>query len=460
MTTSTDLSMPDLDGYPPEDDRDSRGTVPPQNIGAERSVLGAMMMSRDAVGECLSVLSGKDFYKPSHETIFDAILTVFGNGEPVDALTVGDRLAKAGDLARAGGQAYLHQLINDVPTTANASYYAEIVKEKSGFRALIEAGMRVVQLGSTPGDLDSTRAEAEAALYAATGSDKQQSDTSDLMTVVTEAMDAVEAAAAGNTSAVGVPTGFIDFDRITNGLHPGQLVIIAARPAIGKSTFAIDIARAAAIGAGQATAVFSLEMSKQEIGMRILSAEASVQLQHLRKGTLTDAHWTALARSLDKISNAPLFVDDSANLTMPEIRAKARKLKQQHNLKMIVIDYLQLMTSGKRVESRQQEVSEFSRALKLLAKELQIPVIALSQLNRGPEQRADKKPQMSDLRESGSIEQDADMVVLLHREDAYDKETDKAGTADLILAKHRNGPTDTITVAFQGHYSRFTNMAY
>ena len=257
----------------------------------------------------------------------------------------------------------------------------------------------------------------------------------------------------------GIPTGFSGLDQLTNGLHAGQMIIIAARPAMGKSTLALDFARSAAIKHNFPTILFSLEMGRSEIAMRLMSAEGAVPLQNMRKGTLDSRDWTTIASTRGRINDAPLFIDDSPNMTLVEIRAKCRRLKQRQGLKMVIIDYLQLMTSGKRVESRQQEVSEFSRALKLLAKELQVPVIALSQLNRGPEQRADKKPALSDLRESGSIEQDADMVVLLHRESAYEKDSPRAGEADLIVAKHRNGPTDTITVAFQGHFSRFTDMA-
>jgi len=237
------------------------------------------------------------------------------------------------------------------------------------------------------------------------------------------------------------------------------MIVIAARPAIGKSTVGLDLARSASIKNGLTSAIFSLEMSRNEIAMRLLSAEASIALNHLRSGTMSDADWQKLARKMSAVSEAPLFIDDSPNMTMMEIRAKCRRLKQRHDLRLVVIDYLQLMSSGKKVESRQQEVSEFSRALKLLAKELEVPVVAISQLNRGPEQRTDKRPMMSDLRESGSIEQDADMVILLHREDAYERESPRAGEADFILAKHRNGPTANITVAFQGHYSRFVDMA-
>ena len=279
-----------------------------------------------------------------------------------------------------------------------------------------------------------------------------------LTDAVTVALDEIEAARGQDGQLTGVPSGFADLDALTNGFHNGQLILVAARPALGKSTLALDFARAASIRHNLPSIVFSLEMGKAEIAMRLLSAETSIPLQKMRKGMIEAKDWTTIAQTRGRIENAPLYIDDSPNMTLVEIRAKCRRLKQRVGLKMIVIDYLQLMTSGKKVESRQQEVSEFSRALKLLAKELQVPVIALSQLNRGPEQRSDRKPQLSDLRESGSLEQDADMVILLHRESAYEKDNPRAGEADFIVAKHRNGPTDTITVGFQGHYSRFADM--
>jgi replicative DNA helicase len=273
------------------------------------------------------------------------------------------------------------------------------------------------------------------------------------------ALDEIEAIGSRGGGVTGVPTGFADLDALTNGLHAGQMIVIAARPAIGKSTLALDFARAAAVKHGMATVMFSLEMSRNEVTMRLLSAEARVSLQHMRTGQMGDEDWTRLARRMSEVVDAPLFIDDSPNMSMMEIRSKCRRLKQRHDLKMVIIDYLQLMSSPRRVENRQQEVSEMSRSLKLLAKEIEVPVIAISQLNRGPEQRTDKRPLLSDLRESGSIEQDSDVVILLHREDYYEHESPRAGEADLIVAKHRNGPTATVTVAFQGHYSRFVDMA-
>ncbi len=418
-----------------------------------------MLLSKDAVADVVEVVRGTDFYIPKHEIIYDAILSLYSHGEPTDVITVTDELTKLGELSRAGGAEYLHTLTSLVPTAANAGYYANIVTEKALLRRLVEAGTRITQMGyKAEGEVLDLVNNAQAEIYSVTGHQEVE-DYVPLTEAVTVAIDEIEAAKHKDGSMTGVPTGFAELDELTNGLHPGQMVIVAARPALGKSTLALDFARAAAIKHDMPTIFFSLEMGRSEIAMRLLSAEATVPLQHMRKGTVDNRDWTTIASTRGRINDAPLYIDDSPNMTLVEIRAKCRRLKQRVGLKMVIIDYLQLMTSGKRVESRQQEVSEFSRALKLLAKELQVPVIALSQLNRGPEQRADKLPALSDLRESGSIEQDADVVILLHRESAYEKDNPRAGEADLIVAKHRNGPTKTVTVAFQGMYSRFADMA-
>jgi replicative DNA helicase len=433
--------------------------TPPHDLLAEQSALGGMLLSPDAVADVTDTLRGADFYVPKHEVIYEAILSLYSHGEPTDVVAVTDELIKTGELQRAGSADYLHTLTSIVPTAANAGYYASIVAEKAVLRRLVDAGTRIAQMGySAQGDALDLVNNAQAEIYQVTGSQSAE-DYVPLETAVEAAVSEMEAATGRDGELTGVPTGFAGMDQLTNGLHPGQLIIIAARPALGKSTLALDFARAAAIGNDMPTIFFSLEMGRSEIAMRLMSAESAVPLQAMRKGTLDRRDWSTIAATKGRINDAPLYIDDSPNMTLVEIRAKCRRLKQRAGLKMVIIDYLQLMTSGKRVESRQQEVSEFSRALKLLAKELQVPVIALSQLNRGPEQRADKKPALSDLRESGSLEQDADMVILLHREAAYEKENPRAGEADLIVAKHRNGPTDTITVAFQGHFSRFTDMA-
>ncbi|HEY0870429.1 MAG TPA: replicative DNA helicase [Acidothermaceae bacterium] len=748
--------------------------TPPQDINAEQSVLGGMMLSKDAIADVVEALHGTDFYRPAHQTIFDVVLDLYGRGEPVDAVTVAAELTKRGEIARIGGAPYLHTLISSVPTAANAGYYAKIVAERAILRRLVEAGTRIVQLGysGVGNEVDDIVDRAQAAIYDVTER-RQTEDYSILESLLQPTMDEIEASGHRGGGLTGVPTGFADLDSLTNGLHPGQLVVIAGRPAMGKalaldtplptpfgwttmgevvvgewlmgadgrptqvvaatdvllerpcyevefddgcvivadaqhqwltetrasrqsgirttqeiaetlrgatadtrpnhsvlttlplqldeqrlpigpyalgvwlcagrsalarmtsddaeiswhieaegltldegleqldrigvlhnkhiptqylraselqrrallaglldseatvsptgtvqitvmnaqlardihelvgslgyrggfttrpvnghtpasayttsftpadnpfrlerkrlalktratqhtprigsrfivhvrpiasvpvrcvevdnaahlylagrsmipthnSTLGLDIARAASIRANQTSVLFSLEMSKHEITMRLLSAESRIPLQTMRTGQMRDDDWVKLTRRLGEMASAPLYIDDSPNMTMMEIRSKARRLKQRNELRLVIVDYLQLMTSHSKVENRQQEVSQISRSLKLLAKELEVPVIALSQLNRGSEQRTDKRPQLSDLRESGAIEQDADVVILLHREDMYERESPRAGEADLIVAKHRNGPTSTIVVAFQGHYSRFVDMA-
>jgi replicative DNA helicase len=432
--------------------------VMPHNLEAEQSTLGGMLLSQEAVAEVFEAVSGSDFYAPKHELIFNAILTLFGRGEPTDVIAVSDELNKSGNLLKAGGADYLHSLTSYVPTAANASYYAKIVADKAIMRRLIEAGTRIAQSGyENQGEVEDLVNQAQAEVYRV-ASQAAGEDYVGLSDSIEDAIREIEFAQKRGGELTGIPTGFLDLDALTHGLHPGQLVIVAARPAVGKSTFALDIARTAAIKNNQATIFFSLEMGRAEIAMRMLSAESSIYLQSMRKGTVSESDWTRLAAVRGRINDAPLYIDDSPNMTLVEIRAKCRRLSQQVDLKMIVIDYIQLMSSGKKVESRQQEVSEFSRALKLLAKELNIPVIALSQLNRQTEQSKDKRPELSHLRESGSLEQDADVVVLLHREGIYERDHPRAGEADLILAKQRNGPTGTVTVAFHGQYSRFVNM--
>ncbi len=430
--------------------------TPPQDLIAEQGVLGGMLLSKDAIADVVEIIRDRDFYRPAHELIYDAIVDLYGRGEPVDPVTVSAELTKRGDIARAGGAPYLHTLISSVPTAANAGYYAKIVRERAILRRLVEAGTKIVQLGySTEGEVDDAVDQAQAEVYSVTER-RANEDYVQLSTLLTAALDEIDKISQG-VMGEGVKSGFKELDSLTNGFHPGNMIVLAARPAVGKSTLGLDIARYASIHKGDTSVIFSLEMSRSEITMRMLSAEARVALNNIRAGTLNDEEWARLARRMGEISDAPLFIDDSPNLSLMEIRAKARRLKQRHDLKLIVIDYLQLMTSGKRVENRQQEVSEFSRQLKLLAKELNVPIIAISQLNRSPEQRSDKKPLLSDLRESGSIEQDADVVILLHRDDLYDNQN-RSGEADLIVAKHRNGPTRTITVSAQLHFARFVDM--
>lgn len=522
--------------------------TPPQDVAAEQSILGGMLISKDAVADVIEQVRGTDFYRPAHESIYDAIIDLYGRGEPADAITVVAELQNRGELGRIGGAPYIHDLISMVPTAANAGYYARIVRERAVLRRLVEAGTRIVQLGyaADGGDVDTIVNNAQAEVYSVTER-RAAEDYMPLADIIGGTVDEIEAAGQRGEGMVGVPTGFADLDRLTNGLHPGQMIVLAARPAIGKalaldtplptpsgwttmgevavgdqliaadgtpttvvratevladrycyevvfddgttivadaqhewmtstsgrqddaavrttasivqtmatgaahtvatanqcwkiidvravtsvpvrcveidhadhlylasramipthnSTLGIDIARSASIKHDMTSVVFSLEMSRNEITMRLLSAEARIHLQKMRNGSMGEDDWQKLASTMGKITEAPLFIDDSPNMSLMEIRAKCRRLKQKHDLRLVVIDYLQLMTSGKRVESRQQEVSEFSRALKLLAKELEVPLIAISQLNRGAEQRTDKKPAMSDLRESGCLTED------------------------------------------------------
>ncbi|MDX6264435.1 MAG: replicative helicase [Kribbellaceae bacterium] len=384
--------------------------TPPQDLAAEQCVLGAMMLSKDAIADVIETLRATDFYRPAHEIVFDAVTDLYARGEPADAITVAAELTKRGEMARVGGAPYVHTLVASVPLAANAGYYAHIVREKAILRRLVEAGTKIVQIGyAGEGEVDDVVDQAQAEIYSVTEK-RTTEDYAPLKDIMEGALDEIEAIDSRGDAMVGVPTGFTDLDELTNGLHPGQMIIVAARPAMGKSTLGLDFARSASIKHGLTSCVFSLEMSRNEITMRLLSAEAKVPLHHMRNGKMTDEDWARLARKMGEVSEAPLFIDDSPNLTMMEIRAKARRLKQRHDLKLIVIDYLQLMTSGKKVESRQLEVSEFSRSIKLLAKELELPVIAICQLNRGSEQRSDKRPMASDLRESGCLTADTRLM--------------------------------------------------
>lgn len=432
--------------------------VPPHDDDAEMAVLGGMLMSSDAVGEVSEIIEVTDFYQPRHQTIFDAVVALFADGQPVDAVLVANELQKNSELDKIGGVDYLHSLVAAVPTAANATYYAEIVHQRAILRNVITAGTKIAQLGYSA---DGSQAEeivnlAQSEVYEM-GAGRVRQDYEAIGPVAEDALNQISDIQNHHVQK-GVLTGFRKIDLLTQGLQPGQMIIVAGRPAMGKSTLGIDFARNAAFRQHLTTVVFSLEMSKTELAQRIISAQEDIPLTSLRRAEgLDEATWSKLNRSMDTFNNAPLYIDDSPNMSLMEIRAKCRRLKQTDDLRLVVIDYLQLMTSGKRVESRQQEVSDFSRALKLLAKELEVPVVALSQLNRGPEMRGDKKPMLSDLRESGSIEQDADVVFLVHRPDFYNKE-DRPGEADIILAKHRNGPTDTIGLAFLGAYSKFKDM--
>ena len=435
--------------------------TPPFDEAAEQSVLGAMMLNRTCIDDISQIVKGKHYYRPAHETIHQAILDLHNAGQIADPITVHQELLKQGNADRCKSPDYLHTLVLAVPTVANAETYAEIVREKWVARDFAQATMRATRdlLAGTE-DPHAVIAQVQAQITTAE-SEQAEDGLHSIASSMPGTLDYLEDIAKHKGKIVGVPTGFADLDTLTQGWQGGQFILIAGRPAMGKSTFANDCLRACSIKHGLPSVIFSLEMSRNELNMRILSAEARVGLHLMRSGNLGDDDWTRIARRMPDIGAAPLFIDDSPNLDLTQIRAKCRRMVEKQGLRLIVIDYLQLLGAGtsRRFESRQTEVSYISRHLKLLAKELDVPIIALAQLNRGPEQRTEKKPVVSDLRESGSLEQDADIVILLHREDAYEKESPRAGEADLIVGKHRNGATSTITVAFQGHYSRFVDMA-
>ncbi|MFC8495892.1 replicative DNA helicase [Streptomyces sp. NPDC057235] len=427
----------------------------PEDLDAEQAVLGSMLLSEDAVVEVPDTLRPEDYYRPAHQTIHHAIL----------------ELRKRGELDRIGGASYLHTLVQAVPTAANATFYAEHVREQAVLRRLVEAGTRIVAMGyAGQGETDEIAAAAAAEIAGVVENRGRDDDFRLPRDTLGATLDTIEASGT-REGITGVPTGFTDLDALTQGWQPGQVIIVAGRPGHGKSTVAMDFARACTMprnsagrhieGAGRPAAFLTLEMSVDELNMRALSAEAEVGLHHLRSGKLDEEAWKKLAPAAKRYGEAELYVNETAR-SLPEIQAKCRRLKHRvPGLALIVIDYVQLITSGtkRRHDVREQEVSDISRSIKLLAKELHLPIVLLAQLNRGPEMRTDKVPAVSDLRESGSLEQDADIVILLHRPDAYEPESPRGGEVDLIVGKHRNGATARITVAHQLYLSRFVDMA-
>jgi replicative DNA helicase len=431
--------------------------VPPHNLEAEQSVLGSMMLSAEAIASVVEVVKAEDFYRPAHERIYQAILSVYGRGEPVDAITVVEELKRHRGLDEIGGPLYVQDLVESVPTPASAGYYARIVADNALLRRLIDAAAQIMSRAyAVPEDPRRAADEAEALVYAVSRVDETEQVVS-LRELVDESMGALEHIQQRDSAFAGVPTGFMDLDSLLSGLQRENLIIVAARPGVGKSSFVTNVARNIAVDAGVPVAMFSLEMSRFEIGMRLLCAEARVPWEKVRSGRVATEEWTRIVEAAEVLHEAPLYIVDSGNVTIVDIRAKARRMKSKQGLGLIIVDYLQLMSSHSRTENRQQEVAEISRSLKLLAKELEIPVIAVSQLNRNPETRADKRPQLSDLRESGSIEQDSDIVMFIHRDDSDDPTV--KGKADIIVAKHRNGPTQTVPLTFLPHLTLFRNFA-
>jgi replicative DNA helicase len=434
--------------------------VPPQNLEAEESVLGAMMLSPGAIGAVSEALDAGDFYRESHAKIYRAALALYAKGEPVDAITLVDELEERGDLEDAGGRVRIHELAALVPASANAGHYARIVREMATLRGLIRAGGEISTLGwERPGETTDLVDRAEQIVFDLSQS-RVTSEFSHIEELLKDSFERITALYEAGAEVTGTPSGFRDLDRLTSGFQPGNLIIVAARPSMGKSGLGLCMAANLAMRAEVPTAIFTLEMSKSEVTQRLMCSEAKVESQRLRTGKLAADDWPRLTAACDRLAKAPIYVDDTGSITMMEIRSKARRLKSREpSLGLIVVDYLQLMTSGATVENRVQEVSQISRSLKILARDLDVPILAMSQLSRAVEQRHDKRPILSDLRESGSIEQDADLVMFIYRDEYYDDESEHQGIAEVHLAKHRNGPTDTVKLSFLKRYAKFADLA-
>jgi replicative DNA helicase len=434
--------------------------VPPQNLEAEESVLGAMMLSPGAIGAVSETLVASDFYRESHAKIYRAALDLYAQSEPVDAITLVDALEERGQLEEVGGRPRIQELASLVPATANAAHYARIVHELATLRGLIRAGGQIAQLGwERPGETSDLVDRAEQIVFDLS-QQRVATEFSHIETLLKESFERITKLYEAGEDVTGVPSGFRELDKMTSGFQPGNLIIVAARPSMGKSALGLCIAANLAVRHEQPVALFTLEMSKAEVTQRLMCSEAKVESNRLRSGKLAQDDWPRLTSACDALMKAPIYVDDSGSITMMEIRSKSRRLKSKEpNLGLIVVDYLQLMTSGSTVENRVQEVSQISRSLKVLARDLDVPVLALSQLSRAVEQRHDKRPILSDLRESGSLEQDADLVIFIYRDEYYNDESDQQGLAEIHLAKHRNGPTDHVKLSFLRRYTKFTDMA-
>jgi replicative DNA helicase len=427
--------------------------VPPQNLEAEESVLGAMMLSAEAIADVVEVVRPNDFYRSANAKIFEALRSLYGRGDPVDAITAVEELRRRTMLEEVGGHLYIHELVEQVPTPGAAANYAKIVAQHALLRRLISAAADIIDLAyAAPEDPAQVADAAEQRIYEVARHDEKEQVAS-LRDLVDQAMTDLEKIQNRESAFAGVPTGFRDLDALMSGMQAGNLIVVAARPGVGKSSFVTNLARNVAVEHRSPVAMFSLEMSRWEIGMRLLCAEGRVPWDSIRNKRVGADDWSRIVQAAEMLHDAPLSIVDSGNVTIVDIRAKARRLSaRRQGLGLIIVDYLQLMSHHRRVDNRQQEIAEISRSLKLLAKELEIPVIAVSQLNRDPERRQDKRPQLSDLRESGAIEQDADVVMFIHRDDS---DPAKKGLADLIVAKHRNGPTDSLPLTFLPHLTQF-----
>ena len=435
--------------------------VPPQNLEAEESVLGAMLLSPVAVGTVSELLDASAFYRESHAKIYRAALALWSKGEPVDAITLVNELDERAELDAVGGQARVAELAALVPAASNVEHYARIVKEMSTLRGLIRAGQEIVRLGQErEGEVTDLVDRAEQIVFEL-GQQRETSDFAHIQALLKESFERITQLYEAGVEVTGIPSGFKELDLLTSGFQPGNLVILAARPSMGKSGLGLCIATNLGVRHQTPVALFTLEMSKSEVTQRMMCSEAKVESQRLRTGRLAPDDWPRLTTACDRLMKAPIYVDDSGSTTIMELRSKARRLKSREpSLGLIVVDYLQLMASDRNVESRVQEVSQISRALKVLARELDVPILAMSQLSRAVEQRHDKRPILSDLRDSGSIEQDADLVCFIYRDEYYlGEESDQQGIAEVILAKHRNGPTGTVKLSWLRRYAKFADLA-
>ena len=441
--------------------------VPPQSIEAEQSVLGAMLIDKEAIAKVTEVLNADDFYREAHRVIFTAMLELYNKNEAVDLITVTDILRRDNKLEDIGGIAYITSLANIVLTAANVKYHADIVAEKSVLRQLVKVSTEIAAMGYEANDEVGVLLDTAESRILEISNRKKKADFTPISAVLMDSVQSIEKLLNNKGGLTGIPTGFNDLDKLTSGLHPSDFIILAARPSMGKTALALNIVQNVALrahkrvgGDPRSVAFFSLEMSKEQLVNRMLCAEASIDSQRLRIGEMSDKDWDALWAACDTMSKAKIYIDDTAGITVMDMRSRARRLKAEYGLDLIVVDYLQLMQgSGKRNTSgdRQQEVSEISRSLKALARELDVPVLALSQLSRGVEARQVKRPMLSDLRESGSLEQDADIVAFLYREDYYNPETENKHT-ELIIAKHRNGPVDTVNLFFHKQFTKFVGF--
>ena len=434
--------------------------IPPHSDDAEKSVLGSIILDKEALFEVLEILSPEDFYSEMHREIYRAVVALYRKGESVDMLTVSEELKKRNTLEMAGGRSYIAQLASMVPSTANAAQYAKIVSEKALLRSLINASSEIMeQAYQATMEPEEVLDQAEQAVFKIAQT-RQKRDFEALKEILYANLNRIDEVAKMEGGLTGLTTGFVSLDKYTSGLQKSDLIIVAARPSMGKTAFALNIAQQAALKGDTSVLIFSLEMSKEQLGQRLLSMEAKVEMQKLKTGNLERADWDQIYEAIDKLSTAKIYIDDTPGISVLEIKNKSRRLKAEKGLDLIVIDYLQLMSIEGRVESRQQEISALSRYLKQLARELDCPVIVLSQLSRAPEQRSDHRPVLSDLRESGSIEQDADIVMFLYRDEYYNPETDKPNICEINIAKHRSGPTGTVEVTWLGKYTRFVDRSY